>query len=63
MINTAKKINMKNSFLLSFLVVLIITYNYEEVNRMKKKNRMIAIVALVLIAAMVVTSVVSAFIM
>ena len=30
---------------------------------MKKKNRMIAIVALVLIAAMVVTSVVSAFIM
>lgn len=63
MINTAKKINMKNSFLVSFLVVLIITYNYEEVNRMKKKNRMIAIVALVLIAAMVVTSVVSAFIM
>ena len=63
MINTAKKINMKNSFLVSFLVVLIITYNYEEVNRMKKKNSMIAIVALVLIAAMVVTSVVSAFIM
>lgn len=63
MINTAKKINMKNSFLVSFLVVLIITYNYEEVNRMKKKNRIIAIVALVLIAAMVVTSVVSAFIM
>ena len=63
MINTAKKINMKNSFLVSFLVVLIITYNYEEVNRMKKKNRMIAIVALVLISAMVVTSVVSAFIM
>ena len=63
MINTAKKINMKNSFLVSFLVVLIITYNYEEVNRMKKKNRMIAIVALVLIAAMVVTSVVSAFMM
>lgn len=63
MINTAKKINIKNSFLVSFLVVLIITYNYEEVNRMKKKNRMIAIVALVLIAAMVVTSVVSAFIM
>ena len=61
--DTAKKINMKNSFLVSFLVVLIITYNYEEVNRMKKKNRMIAIVALVLIAAMVVTSVVSAFIM
>ena len=30
---------------------------------MKKKNRMIAIVALVLIVAMVVTSVVSAFIM
>ena len=63
MINAAKKINMKNSFLVSFLVVLIITYNYEEVNRMKKKNRIIAIVALVLIAAMVVTSVVSAFIM
>jgi len=63
MINTAKKINIKNSFLVSFLVVLIITYNYEEVNRMKKKNRIIAIVALVLIAAMVVTSVVSAFIM
>ncbi len=30
---------------------------------MKKKNRMIAIVALVLIVAMVVTSVVSAFMM
>ena len=64
MINTAKNMNIEKSpFLCEFPVVLIITYNYEEGNRMKKKNRMIAIVALVLIAAMVVTSVVSAFIM
>ena len=64
MINTAKNMNLETSpFLCEFPVVLIITYNYREVNRMKKKNRMIAIVALVLIVAMVVTSVVSAFMM
>ena len=64
MINTAKNMNIEKSpFLCEFPVVLIITYNYRELNRMKKKNRMIAIVALVLIVAMVVTSVVSAFMM